>query len=186
MPAFCQDRNTGDIWMFGGEDLTSYAGIHRATLNDLWKFDGTNWTLMGGSVEFASGGSNFNGGSIAKNEFAVYHAPSNRHGSHCSVDSKGNVWIFGGEGLASNGVGGYVKGKLSDLWKFDISIKQFAWFAGPLALNGSAITSGASATPSATASGTMYRDELGKIVFFGGINPSSNYPQSSQWRIQVE
>ena len=39
--------DNGDLWLFGGEGYDS-AGTE-SYLNDLWKFDGTNWIWMGGS-----------------------------------------------------------------------------------------------------------------------------------------
>jgi hypothetical protein len=37
----------GNLWLFGG-DGTAASG-NTAYLNDLWKFDGTNWTWVSGS-----------------------------------------------------------------------------------------------------------------------------------------
>jgi hypothetical protein len=45
-PAHCVD-SSGTLWMFGGVTSTT---LGRTMLNDLWKFDGANWTWVAGSA----------------------------------------------------------------------------------------------------------------------------------------
>ena len=75
-----------NLWLFGG---LGYVGI-LGDLNDLWRFDGTNWTwVSGGSSNGQSG---------------VYGTLGTASPS---------LWLFGGFGVAAVG-----SGWLNDLWRF--------------------------------------------------------------------
>jgi len=43
---------SGNLWLFGGNGVDAIVGY----LNDLWKFDGTNWTWVKGSTNGNAGG----------------------------------------------------------------------------------------------------------------------------------
>lgn len=105
--AFCKDRG-GGIWVFGGEGGNGTGGW--GYLNDLWKFDGTNWTCVGGPVRVGQKGV------YGKKGVAVpANVPGARYGSISWIDGSGNFWLFGGSGYDSTGSYGY----FNDLWKFD-------------------------------------------------------------------
>lgn len=78
--------------------------------NNLWKFDGTNWTWVTGSD--------------VRNQAGVYgiegtadpaNIPGGRNNGTSWIDSSDNLWLFGGYGYDSAGNGGM----LNDLWKFE-------------------------------------------------------------------
>jgi hypothetical protein len=81
--------SVGNFWLFGGNGYDS-AGL-AGELNDLWKYDGTNWTWISGSG--------------TRNQTGVYGtqyvpAASNIIGGRISSmswkDNSGNFWLFGG------------------------------------------------------------------------------------------
>ena len=100
----------GNLWLFGGEGQY-VAG--NSLMNDLWKYNPlTNrWAWMSGD--------NFS------NQPGVYGtqgaaAASNKPGARSTAvswtDVSGNLWLFGGSGYTSNGVG-----NMNDLWKYTLS-----------------------------------------------------------------
>ena len=112
----------GDFWLFGGKNFD--AGGDSAMHNDLWKWDGHGWTLVGGGDQV--------------NQAGVYGTkggpdPANIPGSRCSpaswTDSDGNLWLFGGMGNDASGSGG----QLNDLWKWDGT--NWTWISGGDAIN---------------------------------------------------
>jgi N-acetylneuraminic acid mutarotase len=55
--------------------------------------------------------------------------PGARQGAPVWSDSKGNLWIFGGNGYdSSHQLGG--NGNLNDLWKYDIATNEWTWMGG--------------------------------------------------------
>jgi N-acetylneuraminic acid mutarotase len=101
----------GNLWLFGGVGLDSTFG---GALNDLWKFDSTNWTWVSGSNL-----ANKYGVYGTKELAAAGNVPGGREEAVSWTDSSGNLWLFGGGG---------VNGLLNDLWKFDSS--NWAWMSG--------------------------------------------------------
>jgi hypothetical protein len=109
----------GNLWLFGGFDYDGSGGTNGANetsqyLNDLWEFSPTTneWTWVGGS----------NTGE-AKGIYGTLGTPSatNVPGARGSqgvavtwTDSSGAFWIFGGEGVDSNGK----LDQLNDLWRY--------------------------------------------------------------------
>ncbi|MEQ9403954.1 MAG: kelch repeat-containing protein [Cyclobacteriaceae bacterium] len=98
--------NDGSIWLYGGngKDVNPRSG----RLNDLWKYDGDNWTWMGGTVG-KNGYSKF--GEIPGEAIT----PGGREASVYWQDSKGVFWLFGGHGYHEGGR----QRSLNDLWKIE-------------------------------------------------------------------
>lgn len=106
----------GNVWLFGGYgyDGTPLLGY----LNDLWVFDGTNWTWMGGSS--------------TRDQLGVYgtqgvgtgsNIPGGRSGAVAWATPAG-LWLFGGTAFGETGaVGG-----LNDLWLFNGT--NWTWMKG--------------------------------------------------------
>lgn len=97
----------GNFWLFGGLGYDS-AG-NSGDLNDLWKYSGGEWAWVSGS-KFV-------------NQSPVYgtlgtpapgNVPGSRDTAQTWIDSSGNLWIFGGNGIDSTGTAG----QLNDLWVF--------------------------------------------------------------------
>lgn len=152
--------NSGNLWLFGGSgiDATGVTGY----LNDLWKFDGTNWTwISGGSLANRSGVYGTKGVPAALNE------PSARDCGSTWSDGYGNLWLFGGIGLDRNGVNGY----LDDLWKFDGT--RWTWISGDGTANSIAVygTKGVSSPtnkPGGREAAVSWIDQSNRLWLFGG------------------
>jgi hypothetical protein len=87
---------SGNLWLFGGSGYDSAGTAGR--LNDLWKFDGTNWTWMSGANVV-----NQSGVYGTKGTAAASNVPGARDSSVSWLDSSGNLWLFGGLGYDSAG-----------------------------------------------------------------------------------
>jgi N-acetylneuraminic acid mutarotase len=128
---------SGRTWLFGGYgyDATGTGG----QLNDLWVFDpaqGTNgaWTWMSGSNLAPLGLSP----AFPRGQPGVYgtlgvasatNAPGGREQSVTWMDASGNLWLFGGIGIDSIGIYGY----LNDLWEFNPKLGahgEWIWMGG--------------------------------------------------------
>jgi N-acetylneuraminic acid mutarotase len=100
---------SGDLWLFGGVgyDVNGKQG----PLNDLWEYDtGTSqWIWMSGAQTTGAAGVYGTLGAGAAGD-----GPGERSAAVSWMDGSGNLWLFGGQGLAA---GGSV-GLLNDLWQF--------------------------------------------------------------------
>jgi N-acetylneuraminic acid mutarotase len=158
--SICWIDNAGSLWLFGGNAIDA-EGI-QGYLNDLWKFDGTNWTWI-------SGDSTVNKPGIygAKGVAAEANKPEGRCGSVSWIDKAGNLWLFGGIGIDGTGAQGY----LNDLWKFDG--RNWTWVSGDNTV-GQAGVYGAKGVPSATnkpgsrENCASWIDSSGNLWLFGG------------------
>lgn len=98
-----------NFWMLGGLGIDS-AG-NSGELNDLWEFNPSSneWAWMGGSTTLG----NFGVYGILQTP-ALGNAPGDRREGVGWTDSKGNLWLFGGEGFDAVANFGF----LNDLWEF--------------------------------------------------------------------
>jgi N-acetylneuraminic acid mutarotase len=98
--------SSGYFWLFGGSgfDNNSVNGV----LNDLWRFDGTNWTWISGSTSV--------------NQLGIYgvqgsagslNVPGSRNQGVAWIDGSNTLWLFGGFGYDQ--AGNIVH--MNDLWK---------------------------------------------------------------------
>ncbi|MEN6466213.1 MAG: kelch repeat-containing protein [Syntrophaceae bacterium] len=152
--------NSGNLWLFGGiqHDQAGSWGF----LNDLWKFDGSNWTWISGDYNWDRPGSYGTKGVADAN-----NVPGGRSGASSSVDTIGNFWLFGGGGYDSARTSGY----LNDLWKFDGS--NWIWVSGSNTADqkGSYGTKGvadAGNVPGARYCAVLWVDNSGNLRLFGG------------------
>ncbi|NVM04946.1 MAG: hypothetical protein HWN67_21675 [Candidatus Helarchaeota archaeon] len=79
----------GNFWLFGGFGGGS-TGV--GWLNDLWKYDGANWTWVSGNFLVDQYGTYGTKGVADAN-----NVPGGRFGSVSGIDSGGNFWLFGGQ-----------------------------------------------------------------------------------------
>jgi N-acetylneuraminic acid mutarotase len=151
--------NSGNFWLFGGEGIDSNG--NDGYLNDLWKFDGTNWTWV-------SGNNTRNQAGIygTKGVAAGTNKPGGRIGTISWRDSSGNLWLFGGAGYDGNGnVVGF-----DDMWKFDGT--NWTWMFGdntnPSPVYGIKGVTTAANWPGTRSSGISWNDSIGNLWYFGG------------------
>ncbi len=109
----------GNFWVFGGYGLASTGAGVIDDLNDLWKYSNGEWIWMSGSNQTEQPGSYGTQGVAAPG-----NTPGARYGAASWTDSSGNLWLFGGLGVASPGT----RGNLNDLWKY--SNGEWAWMSG--------------------------------------------------------
>jgi N-acetylneuraminic acid mutarotase len=148
--------STGNLWLFGG---LGQAGQH----NDLWRFDGANWSWMSGSSSIDQVGVY---GTLGVP--AASNLPGSRQNSATWTDAAGNFWLFGGigqgavVGLASN---------LNDLWKHDGSF--WTWMGGSPGVNQAGVygvqgTAAPTNQPGARRSPVAWKTTAGEVLMFGG------------------
>lgn len=152
--------SSGNFWLFGGYGYATVATP--GYLNDLWKFDGTNWT--------------WEGGSNAKNSPGVYgtlgtaasgNVPGARDDAAFWKDGNGYFWLFGGYGQDVNTTTGY----LNDLWKWDGT--NWTYVAGDETVNQTGVygTQGTADTankPGSRRKAVGWYSSSGKLLLFGG------------------
>ncbi len=161
-----------NLWLFGG------AGNHGA-FNDLWKFDGTNWTWMSGSNK-----TNQNGTYGTKGIANPENIPRASEQGVSWTDSNGNFWLFGGEGFGSI--------RLNDLWKFDGT--NWTWVGGSNSPNRKGIygTKGIADpenAPGAREQSVSWANSTDNLWLFGGYgydDMSVSYGNLNDlWKIEV-
>jgi N-acetylneuraminic acid mutarotase len=160
----------GDLWLFGGEgtDGAGFGGM----LNDLWKYNlSTNqWTWVKGDSTW-----------IRYGEYglqgipAITNNPGGRNRSVTWTDAMGNLWLFGGEGQDTSDYG-----TLSDLWKYDPFLNQWAWMKGDQVINKYGIygTQGVGASsnkPGCRQDCLSWTDASGKLWLWGGFGYDASF-----------
>jgi uncharacterized repeat protein (TIGR01451 family) len=157
---------SGDVWLFGGNGYTNF---NTGYMNDLWKYHSASneWTWVGGDTTL-NGKPTFGSKGIAVSS----NQPGARMSFYSWLDSTGNFWLFGGQGLAIPN-GGY----LNDLWKYVPSNNQWVWMDGstaiyPAANHGTLGIPAATNNPGGRANGASWSDKSGKLWLYGGeISP---------------
>ena len=161
--------SSGSLWLFGGYGYDSTANL--GLLNDLWKFDGTNWIWVGGS---STGGAK--GVYGTKGAPASTSVPGSRDGAVSWMDGSGNLWLFGGGGWDAAGTLGY----LNDLWRFDGT--NWTWVGGGDIANATGVYGAKGVAASTNAPGARWGasgwiDGSGKLWLFGG----QGYASTATW-----
>jgi len=146
---------SGNFWLFGGGGYA--ANVNGGLLNDLWKWDGTNWTWVSGSN--------------AVNQYGVYgikgtpdpaNIPGARYSAISWIDAAGNLWLFGGDGY----------GCLNDLWKWDGT--NWTWVSGSNGTNQYGVygikgTPDLANVPGGRYAAVSWKDASGNLWLFGGL-----------------
>ena len=129
-----------------------------------------DWTWMSGSNTFDAQGVY---GSLGTPADA--NVPGNRSSAVSWTDKNGNLWLFGGYQINSNGVYGY----LNDIWEFSPSTSQWAWMGGSSSASqpgvyGTLGTAAAGNVPGSRASAASWIDSNGKLWLLGGMGEDAN------------
>ncbi len=169
----------GTLWLFGGTGVDSIGAVGR--LNDLWKFDGTNWIWVAGSNGV---GQQASYGTLGQP--SATNVPGARGDGAAWVDASGKLWLFGGQGKDPGGHDAL----FSDLWRFDPGPSTWAWMGGSNAANelgsyGVKATPGSGARPGARQGAVSWSDGGGGVWLFGGLgyaSGSSSGQLNDLWR----
>ena len=152
------DQN-GNLWMFGGFgiDSTDTAG----GLNDLWKYSNGTWTWISGADTVGQKG-------VYSTTASPNNVPGARLGAASWIDSADDFWVFGGVGLDSKGVPGY----LNDVWQY--SQGEWVWVGGANIVDqpanyGTQGIPAADNIPGAREHATIWSTPSGNVYLFGGI-----------------
>jgi len=157
----CWIDKSGNFWLFGGNIQLNTGELF---LNDLWMYNGGEWTWMGGSSSVNQTGIYGTQGSAAAGNI-----PGSREQAFAWTDPSGNFWLFGGNGYDSAGTYGF----LNDLWEYSTTAGEWTWVGGSNVVNQSATygTQGTPASgnnPGARNGGTSWVDASGNFWLFGG------------------
>jgi len=161
---------SGNFWLFSGVGYGS---------NDLWKFDGANWTWVSGSNS-----GNQTGVYGTKEVASASNVPGSRGWASGSwTDKNGNLWLFGGVGYDSAGN----RGDLNDLWEFDGV--NWTWMNGADTVNQTAVygTKGTASVlnnPGARNSAVTWTSSSG-LWLFGGATVSECAVFNDLWRLEL-
>ena len=108
----------GHFWLFGGYGYDADGNYGK--LNDFWELDPSTkeWAWMGGSRTIACNyyHCGYPGVYGELGTPAAGNIPGSRNSPMSWTDSKGQLWLFGGNGFDANGN----SGDLNDLWKYQL------------------------------------------------------------------
>jgi len=169
--------SSGNLWLFGGDASLTAIPPGFLLLNDLWKFDGTNWTWISGRNT-----GNQYGTYGTKGVPGVFNMPGARGWSVSWIDRSGNLWLFGGQGYGIATLGG-----LNDLWKFDGN--NWTWVSGSNSTNqistyGTKGLPDAANVPGARRDAVSWIDSSGSLWLFGGAGygPTVDDDRNDLWK----
>jgi len=105
---------------------------------------------------------------------ALANIPPQRNGAATWKDAAGNLWLFGGASIDRSGF----NTNLNDLWKFDITLKQWIWIRGDSTGNnfgvyGSIRTKAATNKPGGRSFPMAWTDTSGNFWLMGGNGVAS-------------
>jgi len=177
----------GNFWLFGGWG-SEFNGTGQF-LSDLWEFNPATkeWTWMAGNPIVGGYGSY---GTLGAPSTANY--PGGRVYSTSWTDADGNLWLFGGNGFASNGYGD----ALNDLWEFIPTSGAWVWMGGSSdgtsggdpGVYGTLGVPGEPNTPGARDLATAWTDNRGIFWLFGGNGndlANNSGVLNDLWRFEV-
>ncbi len=150
-PGTWYNKATGQAWLFGGFGCGNSSTCSASSVtvqNDLWTFTPNGgWTLVRGSTAPSSS------------------YPGARFGAATWIDSAGNLWLFGGSGVAVvNGS----SGDLDDLWEYVPSPGTGTGTWTEKTPTGVTTACSSSTTPPARQNAASWIDAQGKFWLFGG------------------
>ena len=159
--------SSGSLWLFGGNGYDSAGTFAFSGLNDLWKWNGTQWTWVDGSNLAGQQGVYGTLGTASANNM-----PGHRSNASGWVDTSGNLWLFGGNGTPFGGS----TDLYNDLWKYSGGV--WTWVSGSNSFNnvgtyGTQGTAAAANVPGSRSSSGTWTDLSGNLWLFGGDGADS-------------
>ena len=174
--AMSWNDSAGNPWLFGGFGNDSKGSF--GFLNDLWEYNSNSntWTWIGGSSV-----SNAAGTYGTQNSPATGNVPGARSSAVSWNDTLGNFWLFGGQGIDSNGT----LGELSDLWEYIPSSTagtagSWTWIGGPSVANQFGIY-GKATVPIMTPFIPAAFASVAPVQAFQEIATTGAYPNETLW-----
>ena len=165
-PGYDSVPAAGSFYLFGGVGRP-VTGAASGNLNDLWRYDSfsNTWTWI-------SGGSILNGAGVygTLEQPLAGNVPGARAGATGWVGSRGQLFLFGGQGSG---------GAMNDVWSFDRSTSLWTWVKGPSTANGAAVygvlgVPAPANTPGARRGASPFMDLSGGLWLFGGVNGTNS------------
>ncbi len=183
--------SSSNLWLFGGKGFDSTGTF--AELNDLWEFDPATkeWTWVSGSNTIGVNGDLY-GVYGTLGVAAAGNVPGGRYTAVSWIDSSGNLWLFGGQGVDATGTWGH----LNDLWEFNPATKEWTWVSGSNSVGANGGMSGIYGTLGVAATGNVpggresalsWIDSNGNLWLFGGNGFDSTGTQgelNDLWKYQ--
>jgi len=159
----------GNLWLFGGEGFDSQGLCN--LLSDLWEYSPSTNTWVWVSSPTVGGATGAYG---TQGMPSSANSPGARSRAVSSIDSAGNLWLFGGTGYDSQGISNL----LNDLWEYNPTAKTWTWVSASNVRNafgvyGSKGTSAASNVPGARDLAVSWFDSAGNFWLFGGYGMDS-------------
>ncbi len=153
-----------NMWLYGGPGRIGSIDGRFGTTADLWRYEfATNqWAWEGGDT-ITDGRAVFGKKGVGD----ILNTPGIRTGSATWTDASGNLWLFGGEGIADQ------YGYLNDLWKYEPKTRQWTFISGDTAVYkygryGTKDQSEKNNIPGSRVSSLGWMDTTGHIFVFGG------------------
>jgi hypothetical protein len=159
----------GNFRLFGGFGIDS-AGV-LGDLSDIWKYDGTLWTWVGGP-DLAAQPAVYG----VQRTASASNTPGGRDGGVVWTDSSGNLWLFGGEINNPHANSGFYD--FNDLWEYNAT-GQWTWIGGSNSSNqtgsyGILGTPSPSNIPGARDGSVSWTDAAGTFWLLGGEDSIGN------------
>jgi N-acetylneuraminic acid mutarotase len=182
--------SSGNLWLFGGVGID--ANGNSGFLNDLWKFNPATkeWAWMGGSSIMTKTNNVWGQRGVygTLGTPGTGNIPGGRYGAASWTDNSGNLWLFGGYGLAIDAPS-YTDGPLNDLWEYSTSTNEWTWMGGHSQVHSSSCTFGTLKTPATgnypciTENATSWNGSSGNLWLFGGIGTGvSSLASNDLWK----
>jgi hypothetical protein len=166
--------SSGNFWLFGGSGYDLNGDPSPSVISDVWMFNPTNltWTWEAGP---SSGG--ITGTYGTQGTPAAGNIPGARYSATAWTDSAGQVWVFGGNGVADTGT---TLGLLNELWNFNPTTLQWTFVSGGKTTNdvnsasyGTIGTPAPGNVPGDRAGASGWVDSSGNLWMFGGFGYDS-------------